>query len=364
MPRINAFLQLAREQNCSDMHLTVGAPPLLRILGELQPVKYRALSRDELRDLLYEVMTEEQKAKLKHGHEIDFSYQHEEVGRFRVNAYHKVGGLGAAFRVIADHMPTLHQLGLPNVMERVVQAQHGLVLVTGTTGTGKSTTLAAMINHLNNNKRLNIITLEDPIEYVHKSNLSLIIQREVGTHVDSFAEGLRAALREDPDVILVGELRDPESISLAMTAAETGHLVLGTLHTSSAVKSLDRIIDAMPTDMKAQTAVFTAQNLKAVVSQKLVKTLDGKSRKAMIEVMINTPAISNLILNGKNFQIPSVLQTSKDKGMQLMDQALMEAILRKEIDPDDAYLHASDKKQFHRFVTNPELLPQINLAIS
>lgn len=364
MARINAFLKMARDQRCSDIHLTVGAPPLLRILGELQKIKYRELSQDELQELLYEIMNDEQRTALESGQELDFSYDHPEVGRFRVNVYRKVGGLGAAFRVIADTVPTLQQLGLPSVIERILQAQHGLVLVTGTTGTGKSTTLATMIHHLNNSKRLNIITLEDPIEYVHKSNLSLIIQREVGTHVKSFAEGLRAALREDPDVILVGELRDPESISLAMTAAETGHLVLGTLHTSSAVKSLDRIIDAMPTDLKAQTAVFVAQNLKAVISQKLVKTLDGKSRKAMIEIMINTPAISNLILGGKNFQIPSVLQTSRDKGMQLMDQALMEALQNKEIDPDDAYLHSVDKKQFHRFVSNPDLLPQVNLAVT
>jgi twitching motility protein PilT len=364
MPRINAFLKLARDQNCSDIHLAVGTPPLLRILGELQRIKYRELTEDELQELLHEIMTDTQRDKLEQGDDLDFSYEDDEVGRFRVNIYRKAGGLGAAFRVIAEHMPTTHQLGLPTSIEHIINAQHGLILVTGTTGTGKSTTLAAMINYLNNNKRLNIITLEDPIEYVHKSNLSLIIQREVGTHVESFAEGLRAALREDPDVILVGELRDPESISLAMTAAETGHLVLGTLHTSSAVKSLDRIIDAMPTDMKAQTAVFVAQNLRAVISQKLVKTLDGKSRKAIIEIMLNTSAISNLILNGKNFQIPSVLQTSRDKGMQLMDQALMEAIQNKEIDPDDAYIHAVDKKQFHRFVTNPDLLPQVNLAIT
>ena len=211
-------------------------------------------------------------------------------------------------------------------------------MVTGATGTGKTTTLSAMIDHLNSHRKLNIITLEDPIEFVHKSKESLIIQRGVGTHVRSFAEGLRAALREDPDVILVGELRDPETISMAMTAAETGHLVLGTLHTSSAVKTLDRIVDAMPTEQKALAAI--------------------------VEIMINNSSIANLILNKKIFQIPSVLQTSREAGMQLMDQALLSAIEEKLIDPDDAYVHATEKKLFQRFVTNPDLLPQINLAIS
>ncbi|HEX22364.1 MAG TPA: type IV pili twitching motility protein PilT, partial [Chromatiales bacterium] len=232
------------------------------------------------------------------------------------------------------------------------------------TGTGKSTTLTAMLDLLNKTRRLNIITLEDPIEQIHKSQLSLVVQREVGTHVESFAEGLRAALREDPDVILVGELRDPETIMMAMTAAETGHLVLGTLHTTSAAKTLDRIIDAMPTSQKTQASLFLAQHLRGVVSQKLVKSADGRSRKAIVEIFVNTPAIANLITSGKVFQIPSVLQTGRDKGMQLMDQALLEAIQRKEIDPDDAYIHATEKQQFQRFVTDPDLLPQVDLAVS
>jgi len=224
--------------------------------------------------------------------------------------------------------------------------------------------LASMIKYINEKYRLNIITLEDPIEYVHKSQQSLVVQREVGTHVHSFKEGLRAALREDPDVILVGELREPETILMAMTAAETGHLVLGTLHTTSAVKTIDRIIDVMPTEQKIQAASFLAQHLRGVVSQKLVKTSDGRSRKAIVEVFVNSTAIANLIMSGKVFQIPSLLQTGKEQGMQTMDQAMLEALQNKLIDPDDAYIHASDKQMFQRFVTNPDLLPQVNLAVS
>jgi twitching motility protein PilT len=285
------------------------------------------------------------------------------VGRFRVNVFHKVGGLGATFRVIAPTIPTLDELGLPKVIENMIQTNNGLVLVTGATGTGKSTTLAAMINYLNSNRRLNIITLEDPVEFVYKSKLSLVVQREVGQHVETFADGLRSALREDPDVILVGELRDPETISLAMAAAETGHLVLGTLHTSSAIKSLDRIVDAMPTEQKAQATTFMAQNLRGVISQKLVRTANGRERKAILEIMLNVPAIASLILSGKIHQIPAVLQTGSEKGMQLMDQALMEAVKNKEIDPDDAYIHATDKKQFQQYVSNTDILPSINLSI-
>lgn len=364
MPRINAFLQLGREQQCSDIHLAVGAPPMLRILGDLSPIKYRDLSETELHDLLYEIMTDEQKTTLEDGADLDFCYEDKKLGRFRVNIYRKLGGLGASFRVIALEIPNLNDLGLPSVVEKMLNTQYGLILVTGATGTGKTTTLAAMVNLINNTRRLNIITLEDPVEYIYKSSMSLVIQREVGTHVESFAMGLRAALREDPDVILVGELRDPETISLAMTAAETGHLVLGTLHTSSAVKTMDRIIDAMPAEQKHQAITFLAHNLRGVISQKLVRTANNRELKAMVEILVNTPAISNLIMNEKIFQIPSILQTGSEKGMQLMDQALMDALNKKIIDPDDAYKHATDKSMFQTFVTNPDILPQLNINIS
>lgn len=364
MSRINAFLKLGREQGCSDIHLSVGLPPLVRMHGELSPIKYRDLTNDELESLVNEILDDEQRTLFNQGNDVDFSYEHEEVGRFRVNLYRKITGIGAAFRIIAPRIPTFQELGLPAILTKFLLHNQGLVLVTGATGTGKSTTLATMIDWINHNRRLNIITLEDPIEYVHKSDKALVIQRNVGTHVDTFANGLHAALREDPDVILVGELRDPETISMAMTAAETGHLVLGTLHTTSAVKTLDRIIDAMPTEQKSLTASFLAQHLLGVVSQKLLRSADGRNRKAILEIMFNTPALSNLILNRKVFQIPSILQTGREQGMQLMDQALLDAVKAKEIDPDDAYVHATDKKLFQRYVTDPDLLPQVNLAIS
>ncbi len=364
MPKINAFLKLGRDQNCSDIHLAVGMPPMLRLMGDLIPVKYRDISHDEMEELIDETLNKELKKKLRGGDDLDFSYDDPEVGRFRVNVFRKLTGLGATFRTISSEIPTLESLGLPGILESMLYANHGLILVTGATGTGKTSTLAAMINIINNNRRMNLITLEDPIEYIHKCKMSMIIQREIGVHVNSFADGLRAALREDPDVILVGELRDPETIALAMTAAETGHLVLGTLHTSSASKTLDRIIDAMPTEQKTQTSIFLAQNLRGVISQKLVRSADGKSRKAIVEVMVNTPAIANLLLNGKVHQIDSTIMTGAEKGMQLFDQTLLASLQAKEVDPDEAYLAANDKKIFQQYVTDPELLPQIDLNVS
>lgn len=364
MSRIDSFLTLGRDQECSDIHFAVSTPPLLRQNGELTPIKYRDLTHSELENLIFEILTEEQKQQLENGSGIDFSYNSEEAGRYRVSVFRKMGGLGAAFRVIPPEIPQLSDLDLPKAVNDMLTNQQGLILVTGSTGTGKTTTLAAMINQLNKTKRLNIITIEDPIEHIHKSDKSLVIQREVGTHVKTYRDGLRNALREDPDVILVGELRDPETIMMAMNAAETGHLVLGTLHTTSAAKTIDRIIDAMPTEAKGQAAGFLAQHLRGVVSQKLVRTADGRSRKAIVEIFVSTPAISNLIMTSKVFQIPSMIQTGKSLGMQLLDQALLEALNKQEIDPDDAYIHSSDKQQFQRFVTNPDLLPQVNLAIS
>jgi twitching motility protein PilT len=362
MGRIDAFLQLGREQGCSDIHLAVGIPPLVRMHGELVQVKYRDLGEDELRSLVDEILTDSQRAVFSSGKDLDFSYASEGVGRFRVNLFRKMEGVGATFRVIPSQIPSLDSLGLPLVVTRLTRHHQGLILVTGATGTGKSTTLAAMIDHVNSTRRLNIITLEDPIEFVHQSKMCLIVQREVGTHVGSFAEGVRAALREDPDIILVGELRDPETITLAMIAADTGHLVLGTLHTTSAIKTLDRILDALPAEQRSLGATSLAQSLRGVVSQALLRTADGRDRKAIVEVMVMTPAIANLIVTGKGFQIPTQLQTGKDLGMQLMDQALLEALQKKQIDPDDAYRCATDKRAFQRYVTDPSLLPRVNLV--
>jgi twitching motility protein PilT len=251
----------------------------------------------------------------------------------------------------------LDSLGLPPILQTFCDFHQGMVLVTGSTGTGKSTTLAAMIDHINTTSNSNIISLEDPIEFVHSSKRSQIIQRELGTHIPSFAEGVRASLREDPDVILVGELRDGETISMAMTAAETGHLVLGTLHTTSAVKSIDRIIDALPGEQREQTKSFLANSLHAVVTQNLIKTPDGRGRRAILEVMVMNRAIAKLIQTEQTHQIPAQLQTGKEQGMQMMDQALLAALTAKLVDPDDAYRYATDRKKFERFVTDTTVLP-------
>ncbi len=359
MPRIDSFLKLGLAQGCSDIHLAVGVPPMLRMNGDLMPIKFRQLSDTELESYVMEILSDSQKEHFYSGHDLDFSYVDEDGGRFRVNLFRKDTGVGAVFRHIPNEVPTLEQLNMPDVIRGFCDYHQGMVLVTGSTGTGKSTTLAAMVNHLNHTRSLNIISLEDPIEFVHPSKKSQIIQRELGTHLGSFADGVRSAMREDPDVILVGEMRDADTISMAMTAAETGHLVLGTLHTTSAVKSIDRIIDALPGELREQTKSFLSHSLKAVVTQVLIKTPDGRGRKAVFEVLVNNRAISKLIMTDQSHQIPSQLQTGKNLGMQLMDQALLEAIQAREVDPDDAYRYALDKKKFQRFVTDSEIVPTL-----
>ena len=362
MARIDAFLKLGLAQGCSDVHLAVGVPPMLRMNGDLLPIKFRELSDTELESYILEILTSKQTEVLHSGRDLDFSYVADEGGRFRVNVFRKVTGIGAVFRHIPGNIPTLDQLRSPAVLTDFCDYHQGMVLVTGATGTGKSTTLAAMINHLNENRPLNIISLEDPIEFVHPSKHSQVIQREVGTHVQSFADGVRSAMREDPDVILVGEMRDADTIMMAMTAAETGHLVFGTLHTTGAVKTIDRVIDALPGELREQTKAFLSMSLKAVVTQVLVKTPDGRGRRAVQEILVNNRAISKLITTDQTHQIPSQLQTGKDQGMQLMDQALLDAIQRKEIDPDDAYRFANDKRKFHRFVTDTDMVPALEMG--
>jgi twitching motility protein PilT len=356
MARIDAFLKLGLAQGCSDVHLAVGVPPMLRMNGDLMPIKFRQLSDTELETYITEVLTAKQKERLAQGHDLDFSYVGEESGRFRVNVFRKETGIGAVFRYIPGDVPTLDQLKVPQILKKFCDFHQGMVLVTGSTGTGKSTTLAAMIDHLNETRNLNIISLEDPIEFVHPSKNCQVIQRELGTHVRSFAEGVRSAMREDPDVILVGELRDAETITMAMTAAETGHLVLGTLHTTSAAKTIDRIIDALPGELREQTKSFLSMSLKAVVTQVLVKTPDGRGRRAILEILVNNRAIAKLITTDQTHQIPSQLQTGKDAGMQIMDGALLDAIRAKQIDGNDAIRFATDKKKFQRFVTDTDVV--------
>jgi twitching motility protein PilT len=276
--------------------------------------------------------------------------------------FRKETGLGATFRSIPTAIPSLESLHLPPVIRKLCDYHQGMILVTGSTGTGKSTTLAAMIDLLNSTRKLNIVSLEDPIEFVHRSKSSQVIQRELGTHVPSFAEGVRAAMREDPDVILVGELRDAETISMAMTAAETGHLVLGTLHTTSATKTIDRVIDALPVEQREQTKSFLSSSLIAVVTQVLIKNAEGRGRRAIVEVMMMTRAIAKLIQSDQTFQIPSQLQMGRDIGSQTLDQALLQAITAREVDPDDAVAYASEKRLFQKYVTDTSLLPKLDLA--
>jgi len=360
MARIDAFLKLGSQQGCSDVHLAVGVPPMLRMHGDLLPIKFRDLRASELEGYISEILTRSQAEQFGSGHDLDFSYVAAGGERFRVNVYRKDTGVGATFRAIPSNVPQLEKLALPPIVTKLCDYHQGMVLVTGSTGTGKSTTLAAMIDHLNATRKLNIVSLEDPIEFVHRSKFSQVIQRELHTHIPSFAEGVRAAMREDPDVILVGELRDAETISMAMTAAETGHLVLGTLHTTGAVKTIDRIIDALPVEERDQTKSFLAQSLLAVVTQILVKTADAHARRAICEVMVMTKAIAKLIQNDQSHQIPSQLQTGRDLGMQMMDQALLAAITAREIDPDDAYAFANDKRLFQKYVTDTSMLPKID----
>ncbi len=360
MARIDAFLKLGTQQGCSDVHLAVGVPPMLRMHGDLLPIKFRDLRASELEGYIAEILTRSQAEHFSAGHDLDFSYVATGGGRFRVNVYRKDTGVGATFRSIPQDVPQLERLALPPIVTKLCDFHQGMILVTGSTGTGKSTTLAAMIDHLNTTRKLNIVSLEDPIEFVHRSKQSQVIQRELHTHIPSFAEGVRAAMREDPDVILVGELRDAETISMAMTAAETGHLVLGTLHTTGAVKTIDRVIDALPVEERDQTKSFLAQSLLAVITQVLVKTADARGRRAICEVMVMTKAIAKLIQSDQTHQIPSQLQTGRDLGMQMLDQALLAAITAREIDPDDAYSYASDKRLFQKYVTDTSMLPKLD----
>jgi twitching motility protein PilT len=358
--RIDAFLKLGTQQGCSDIHLAVGVPPMVRQHGDLEAIKFRDLRDAELESYITEILTPNQSDYFRRGNDLDFSYVSADGGRFRVNVFRKDTGLGATFRAIPSEIPTLDKLGLPPIVTKLCDYHQGMILVTGSTGTGKSTTLAAMIALLNQTRKLNIISLEDPIEFVHRSKSSQIIQRELGTHIPNFAEGVRAAMREDPDVILVGELRDAETIRMAMTAAETGHLVLGTLHPTSAVKTIDRLIDALPAEEREQTKSFLSQSLLAVVTQILVKSAEGRGRRAIVEIMVMTKAIAKLVTSDQTHQIPTQLQMGREFGMQLFDQALQQALNAREIDPDDAYAYATDKRMFQKFVTDTSMLPRLD----
>jgi twitching motility protein PilT len=343
MAKIDALLKLMIEHQASDLHVTSGSPPLLRIDGELERIAYHELTEEEVRLLIYEIVEEGGIKQLESGFDVDFAYEVEGVARYRVNAYFKYGGLGAVFRMIPYEIKTFSELGLPPAVRTLARLRKGLVIVTGPTGCGKTTTLAAIIDLLNKERKAHIITLEDPLEFIHENQTCLIMQRQVGVHVESFASGLRAALREDPNIIMVGEMRDLETIALAITAAEVGLLVFGTLHTSSAAKTVDRIIDVFPKDQQDQIRTMLSESLKGVIAQQLLKRADGQGRIAALEILIGTQAVGNLIREGKTYQIPSLIQTGRKIGMQSLDQHLKELLEAELISREEALAYAADK---------------------
>jgi len=345
MNRIDAFLELVVNQGGSDLHLVSGQAPRIRMNGDLEPVRFRSLSSGDVHALLEEFMSEEHRATLERDLAVDFAYE-TDCGRFRVNAYRHGGGIAAALRIVPRKVPTLESLALPKAVEQMLSTPNGLILVTGPTGSGKSTTLAAMVDHLNSNLKGHIVTLEDPIEFVHESRQCVLTQREVGAHAVSFEDALRSALREDPDVILVGEMRDRETIGLAITAAETGILVLGTLHTNGAVRSVNRIVNVFPSHRQDQVLTMLANSLRMVVSQQLVRRADQSGRLAVAEVLINTTPVSSMIRAGQTHKVQSAILSGARVGMQSLDAQLMELVKSGVISGEEAYDHAIDQKVF------------------
>ena len=346
MAKIDALFKMMQQQGASDLHISTGAPPILRLHGDMVRIKSPDLTAAQAQALLFEILDAEQQEQFEATRDLDFAYAIPDLARFRGNILDTHRGIAGVFRLIPSEILTADQLQLPEGVRQMTRLNQGLVLVTGPTGSGKSTTLAAMIDLINSTRKEHILTLEDPLEFIHENKLSLMNQRQIGTHSDSFASALRAALREDPDIILVGEMRDLETIQLAMSAAETGHLVFGTLHTNSASKTIDRIIDVFPKDAQEQVRSMLSESLKGVVCQQLLKTADGKGRVAALEIMLGNAAIANLIREGKTFQIPSIIQTGKRDGMQLLDGHLMELLNGGKVTAQEAYRCALNKSQF------------------
>ena len=347
MAAIDAIFKIVKEKGASDLHLVIGFPPLLRIRGELVPIEGQpVLTAETNRELIFEILSPEQQKACEKKRDFDLAYELSGVARFRCNILYQYRGIGAVFRIIPTEILKIDQLKLPPVVKTISDYRKGMVLVTGPTGSDKSTTMAAMIDYINDTRDAHIITIEDPLEFVHPNRKCLFTQREIGTHANSFEEALLVASRENPDIILVGEMRDPETISLALTCAEFGILVFGTLHTNSAAKTIDRIINAFPADQQAQTRMMLSESLKAVIAQQLLKTADGKGRCAAIEVLIGSGALASMIREGKISQINSMIQTGTSLGMQTMDQHLMRLISEERITREAAYEKAIDKKLF------------------
>ena len=341
------------EQGASDLHLMAGQPPALRIRGEIERVKYKVLDNDDLRSMLYEIAPETKIKVFEETGDVDFGYEIPGLARYRANFFMQKNGVGAVFREIPSAIMTAEQLGLPPVVSKLASLPRGLVLVTGPTGSGKSTTLAAIVDVANRVRKDHIITVEDPIEFVHQSQGCIVNHREVGVHTASFSTALRGALREDPDIILVGEMRDLETISLAVEAASTGHLVFSTLHTSSAWKTVDRVIEVFPSHEQPLIRSTLADGLRAVIAQTLFKRIDRKGRVVALEILIANPAVRNLIREGKTHQLPSMVQTGKKYGMVLLDDSIMELYKKGMISAEEAYAKSNEKGRFRPLLTAP-----------
>jgi len=350
MAKIDAFFELMNKQEASDLHLAAGQQPAIRIRGEIERVKYHILESDELRSMLYEITPEHKIKQFEETGDVDFAYEIPGLARYRANYYMQKDGVAAAFREIPTKIQTAKDLGLPAVITKLASLPRGLVLVTGPTGSGKSTTLASILDEANRTRKDHIITIEDPIEFVHESKGCIVNHREVGLHTKTFSAALRGALREDPDIILVGEMRDMETIALAVEAANTGHLVFSTLHTTSAAKTVDRIIEVFPPGEQTQIRSTLADGIRAVISQTLLKRIDRPGRVAALEVMIATPAVRNLIREAKTYQLPSMIQTGKKYGMQLLDDAIMDLLNGGIVSADDAYQRSNDKARFRPYL--------------